>query len=97
MVTYDLSKANFIDGVLIINTDDGIICIPQENCTSDERELFQEWNNLFPNGKIKEEIISIIIDEPIDEEKAFMAEAIIQMSTEIEIMKAQINTLTGGN
>ena len=39
----------------------------------------------------------VIIEELIDEEKAFMAEAIIQMSTELENLKQEINILKGGN
>lgn len=38
-----------------------------------------------------------IISEPVDEEKAFLADAIIQMSALIETMQQEINTLKGGN
>lgn len=38
-----------------------------------------------------------IISEQVDEEKAFMAEAIIQMSYLIETMQQEINILKGGN
>lgn len=39
----------------------------------------------------------IIVTEPADEEKAFLAEAVIQLSNEIEILKQEINKLKGGN
>lgn len=38
-----------------------------------------------------------IINEEVDEEKAFLAEAVIQLSNEIEILKQEINRLKGGN
>jgi hypothetical protein len=38
----------------------------------------------------------VIVDEPVDEEKAAMAEAIIAHDAEIEALKAEIQTLKGG-
>jgi hypothetical protein len=48
----DLDKTDLIDNVLIITNDDGSIkCIPREGATSEELELFAEFEKAFPNGK----------------------------------------------
>jgi len=38
----------------------------------------------------------VIITEPVDEEKAILAEAVISLTDEIEQLKARIQTLEGG-
>ncbi len=36
---------------------------------------------------------SVVVTEPIDKEKAFLSEAVIQLSSEIESLKQEIKTL----
>lgn len=38
-----------------------------------------------------------IVTEVVDEEKAFLAEGVIQLSNELETLKQEIKTLKGGN
>lgn len=38
-----------------------------------------------------------IVNEQVDEEKSFLAEAVIQLSGELEVLKQEIQTLKGGN
>lgn len=40
---------------------------------------------------------SVVVTEPIDKEKAFLSEAVIQLSSEIESLKQEIKTLKWGN
>lgn len=41
--------------------------------------------------------ISEIISEPVDEEKAYLSEAVIHLSGEIEVLKQKISMLEGVN
>ncbi|QUH21409.1 hypothetical protein [Alkaliphilus sp. B6464] len=43
------------------------------------------------------EPIPEIVNEQVDEEKAFLSEAVIQLSNELESLKQEIKTLKGGN
>lgn len=50
----DFSKCNIVDGIMIITNEDGsVTCIPEENCTSEECEMFRAFREAFPEGKPK--------------------------------------------
>lgn len=51
--------------------------------------------DIIPTERPKPE--PIVVNEPIDEEKAFLSEAIIQLSNKLEVLKQEIQTLKGGN
>jgi|GEM_PF-3292764 len=90
----------FIDGGFAINFPDGsMVFIPEEDCTAAEREVFQAYHEFYKDtGGVKPTPISEpqIINEPVDEEKAAMAEAIIDMSMQINELRAEIEALKGG-
>lgn len=65
----------------IVITKDGLVA---ERFTLEELE-----------EKSKESIYEVQ-SEPVDEEKAFMAEAIIKMSNDIERLKQEIQIIKGG-
>jgi len=50
--------------------------------------------DIIPTGRPAPE--QIIAEEPVDEEKAFLAEAVIQLSSELEILRQEIQILKGG-
>lgn len=91
--------------LIIIRKSDNQPCgtIPS-NMTAEQEILL----NVIPNfgGSVEDyEVQDIepqtpelqIISEPVDEEKVWMAEAIITQSAEIEELKARIQTLEGGS
>lgn len=48
----NFDKTDLKENVLIIQNEDGsITCIPREGATSDELELFSEFETAFPDGK----------------------------------------------
>ncbi|WP_315065871.1 hypothetical protein [uncultured Clostridium sp.] len=51
-MSLDFDKTNLRDGVLIIqNADDSITCIPEDGATEDEKAMFTEFRQAYPNGK----------------------------------------------
>lgn len=72
----------------------------EQGNTIELKLIFEEENevleNIINDLLLLHNPIDVIVQE-VDEEKAFMAEAIIQMSNEIENLKNEINILKGGN
>lgn len=51
-MSLDLDKADLKDNVLIIANDDGSIqCIPEDGATEDEKAMFDEFRQAYPDGK----------------------------------------------
>lgn len=80
---YDLLNADIIDNILIIPTESGNICIPEDGANEEERELFKEWRELYPDGKEDQGTEPIFIEDNVDLEKVAMAEAIIDLNNRI--------------
>lgn len=59
--------------------------------------LLIEPSEEYLNQLKEQESEPVIATEPIDEEKAFLSEAVIQLSSELEVLKQEIKTLKGGN
>ncbi len=91
---------NYMESGFSITLPDGsIVFIPEQDCTQSEREVFQAYHEYYKDtGGIKPIPIPEpqIIPEPIDEEKAAMVEAIIDMSQQISELRAEIEALKGG-
>ena len=90
---YNLVNADIIDNILIIPTESGNICIPEDGANEEERELFKEWRELYPDGKNAPGTEPIFIEEPVDLEKVAMAEAIIELNNRIVELE---NIIRGG-
>lgn len=89
---YNLENADIKNNTLIIPTEDGsVICIPEEGATNDELALFKVWRELYPNGKPVPTSEPIILEEPVDEEKVAMAEAIIDLDSRLSQLEVRIN------
>ncbi|MDF2800216.1 MAG: hypothetical protein K0S61_119 [Anaerocolumna sp.] len=84
----DLSNVNIIDNTLIIQLDGEIKITPEELANEEERELFKEWRELYPDGKPTSEE-PIYVEEPVDWEKVAMAEAIIDLDARMAILEAK--------
>lgn len=51
-MSLNLDKTNLVNGMLIITNDDGSIqCIPEDGATEDEKAMFDEFRQAYPNGK----------------------------------------------
>lgn len=48
---YTLDQMDIVNNTLIITSDDGTICIPEENCTLEEANIFSSWREKYPTGK----------------------------------------------
>lgn len=96
----NVEDMNFTEGGFIISLPDGsIVFIPEQDCTASESEVFQAYHEYYKdNGGVKPEpeMPSQFVLEPVDEEKAAMAEAIIDMSQQINELRSQIEILKGG-
>lgn len=95
-IAINIDKCNYAEGVAVLSLPDGgIMCLPEEDATPDELEVIQsiraEVETRTPTPQDPP-----VVPEPVDEEKAAMAEAIIDMSMQIEELRAEIASLKGG-
>lgn len=97
----DLTNINVIkDDIatirMLIKTDGGVVvAIPEERWTDDQKAIAAEFENQFPNGRPLP-TPSEPQNEPVDHERVAMAEAIIDLSSQIDDLKNQINILNRG-
>jgi predicted AlkP superfamily pyrophosphatase or phosphodiesterase len=96
----NVEDMNFIEGGFIIALPDGsTVFIPEQDCTASESKVFEAYHEYYKNtGGVKPvpEMPPQFVLEPVDEEKAAMAEAIIDMSQQINELRSQIKILKGG-
>lgn len=96
----NVEDMNYLEyGFSITLPDGSITFIPEQDCTISEREVFQAYHEYYKDtGGVKPTPITEpqIITEPVDEEKAAMAEAIIDMSLQINELRTEIEALKGG-
>ena len=96
----NVEDMNFIEGGFIISLpDDSIVFIPEQDCTVNEQEVFTAYHEYYKDtGGVKPapEMPPQFVLEPVDEEKAAMAEAVIDMSQQINELRSQIEILKGG-
>lgn len=84
----NLNKTDLKEEILIIQNDDGSIqCIPEDGATADEKMLFEEFRQAFPNGKPVQKNNIIPIVDPVDEEKVAMAKAIIDLEIRLSALE----------
>lgn len=51
-MSLNLDKTDLINNTLIITNDDGSIqCIPEDGATEDEKAMFDEFRQAYPDGK----------------------------------------------
>ncbi len=95
-----VADMNFIEGGFIIALPDGsIVFIPEQDCTVNEQEVFTAYHEYYKaTGGVKPvaEMPPQFVEEPVDEEKAALAEAVIDMSQQINELRSQIEILKGG-
>lgn len=61
-MSLNLDKTDLKNNILIIVNDDGSIqCIPEEGATQDELALFEEFRQVYPEGK---PVIPIELQKP---------------------------------
>jgi len=58
-MSLDLEKANLLNGILTISTDDGFISISEKTATEEELVWFEEFKQAYPEGKS----ITVSLDE----------------------------------
>lgn len=47
-----MNNKNIINGIMeIVNEDSSVTFIPEDGCTQDEKKLFDEFREEYPNGK----------------------------------------------
>lgn len=96
----NVEDLHYVEGGFIITFPHGSITfIPEQDCTPSEQEVFQAYREYYKDtGGVKPIPITDppIVTEPVDEEKAAMAEAIIDMSLQLNELRTEIQALKGG-
>ena len=94
MLNFD--KVDLIENVLIIQNEDGsITCIPEQDCTLEEKELFDAFREAFPNGKPIPPVEPTIDTPIIDEEKVMLMESFLEQQDQIDLLTQAIIKLGG--
>lgn len=86
MLNFD--KTDLRDGILYIDSEDGTKCIYEEGATETEKAMFAEFRAKYPDGKPQPQIDTPMMNDPVDQGSMDMAEAIISLTMEVEILKA---------
>lgn len=84
----NIENAELNDGMLIIPQEDGsTLCIPEEDCTSDEAILFAQWRGLYPDGKPQPLIEVVPIEITPNTELIDAYEAISMLSERLALLE----------
>ena len=96
-----LEDMSFIGNGFSINVSmDSTIFVPESTTDPFEQEVFAAYREFYKDtGGVKPVPVTDppIVLEPVDEEKAAMAEAIIDMSQQINGLRTEIEMMKGGN